>query len=35
VFGHVPDGLTIVGMLVIMAAGVMIAFKSRGSLVRR
>jgi len=35
VFGHVPDGLTVLGMLVIMAAGVMIAFKSRGSLERR
>jgi drug/metabolite transporter (DMT)-like permease len=34
VFGHVPDGLTVLGMLVIMAAGVMIAFKSRGSLAR-
>jgi drug/metabolite transporter (DMT)-like permease len=34
VFGHVPDGLTGLGMLVIMAAGVMIAFKSRGSLAR-
>lgn len=35
VFGHIPDGLTVLGMLVIMAAGVMIAFKSRGSLARR
>lgn len=35
VFGHVPDGLTIIGMLVIMAAGVMIAFKSRSSLSRQ
>ena len=35
VFGHLPDGLTIAGMLIIMAAGVMIAFKSRGTLARQ
>lgn len=29
VFGHVPDGLTVLGMGVIAASGVMIAFKSR------
>ena len=32
VFGHVPDGVTTLGMLIIVSSGVMIAFKSRGSL---
>jgi drug/metabolite transporter (DMT)-like permease len=35
VFGHVPDSLTVIGMLIIAASGVAIALKSRGSLVRR
>jgi drug/metabolite transporter (DMT)-like permease len=29
VFGHLPDSLTILGMAVVAASGVMIAFKSR------
>lgn len=28
IFGHVPDGLTILGMLVVIAAGVLVAFRS-------
>jgi len=28
VFGHMPDGLTILGMLVVIAAGVLVAFRS-------
>lgn len=28
VFGHVPDGVTILGMLVVIAAGVLVAFRS-------
>ncbi|MGE5385411.1 MAG: DMT family transporter [Betaproteobacteria bacterium] len=29
VFGHVPDGLTVLGMIVVAASGLMVAFKSR------
>jgi drug/metabolite transporter (DMT)-like permease len=29
VFGHVPDPVSILGMCVVAASGVMIAFKSR------
>ena len=28
IFGHVPDGLTILGMLVVIAAGVLVALRS-------
>jgi drug/metabolite transporter (DMT)-like permease len=28
IFGHVPDALTILGMLVVIAAGVLVAFRS-------
>ncbi len=28
VFGHIPDGLTVLGMIVVAASGLMVAFKS-------
>lgn len=35
VFGHVPDGLTILGMLVVIAAGVLVALRSLRKASRR